>query len=420
MSDLNVIVCPDCKREIPINEALSHQIEDRLKSEFIEKSKKLEEVLRQAQDKSEKQEEEFKTKLKESLELKEKEITEKSRKYLLEQKEKLKEELSRETQEKFSLELEDLKKQNEEKEKRIKEAQEMELRFREEKRAFQEKEKNLELEMVRRMDEERMKLSEKLQEDISQKYKVQQLEYEKKLGDMQKALEDAQRKGLASSERFRGEIQELDLEESLRSNFIFDEISEVPKGILGADVIQDVKDNTGRSCGTIIWESKRTKTFNEEWITKLKDDLIRSKGKFAILVTQTLPEDIKCFAWRNGVWVTDFASYLELTMVLRMNLMEIKRLERASEGRDTKTSQVYNYLGSDDFRYKIQSMVETFVMMKDQLEQEKRAFQKQWSTREMQIKRIMEGTVSVIGDLQGIMGSSLPRIEGVDMPGIGL
>jgi hypothetical protein len=417
-TDLNFINCPECDCQIPISEALSHQVEDKLKKEFAQKAKELESRSKQLEEAQKTQQEEFEKQLKKSLDDKEKELTEKSRQYLMEQKEKLREEVTVQTREKLGLELEDLKKQNEEKEARLKEAQTMELKLREEKRAIEEKEKNLEIELVRRIDEERLKLSAKMEEDLTQKFRLEKMEYEKKLQDMQKSLEDAQRKGMASSERFRGEIQELGLEEALHANFIYDEISEVPKGILGADVIQEVKDNIGGSCGSIIWECKRTKTFNEEWITKLKDDLIRSKSRCAVLVTQALPEDIKTFAFRNGVWVTSFSSYLELAMVLRMNLMELKRVEKLNEGKDTKMSHVYNYLSSDEFRNKIQSVAETFVMMREQLEQEKRAFQRQWSAREMQIKRMMEGTVSIVGDLQGIMGNSLPVIEGMDMPGL--
>jgi hypothetical protein len=336
------------------------------------------------------------------------------------QQEKLRDEIIRESREKVGIELEDLKKQNEEAKKRLEEQQKLELQLRQERREIEEKQKNLELEMVRRLDEERQKMSLKLQEDLGEKYKIQQMEYEKKLGDMQKALEDAQRKAAASSERFRGEVQELNLEEVLRSNFIFDEIKEVPKGILGADVLQEVKDTAGRSCGVIVWECKRTKAFNEEWVTKLKDDVIRAKGNIAVLVTQTLPEDIKTFGYKNGVWVTDFGSYLELVMVLRMNLLELKRIEKLNDGKGEKMSLVYNYLSSDEFRNKIVSLVETFKMMQDQLSQEKRAFQKQWAERERQLERMVNGTFSIVGDLQGLMGSSLPKIDGMDLPGLGL
>lgn len=416
MSDLNYITCTKCGEQIPINEALSHQIEERFRKEIDAKTKEIETERQKLKEQSAKAAEELELKLKQ----KEQELTEKSRQFLLEQKEKLKEEIAKEAQEKVILELEDLKKQNLEKEMRIKEAQALELKLRQERREIEEKQKNFELEMMRKLDEEKQKLSIKLQEDLGEKHKIQQMEYEKKLGDMQKALEDAQRKALASSERFRGEVQELSLESSLKSNFIFDTISEVPKGILGADVIQNVRDEFGQDCGVIIWESKRTKAFNEDWIVKLKDDLIRSKGKHAVLVSQSLPDDIKgCFEFRNGVWICDFETFLELAMVLRFNLIELRRLEKINEGKGEKMSIIYNYLSSDEFRNKIVSITETFKMMQEQLEQEKRAFQKQWAAREMQIKRMMEGTVSIIGDLQGIMGSSLPQIDGMDMPGLG-
>lgn len=454
MNDLNFIVCPDCKKQIPISDALSHHLEEKYQAEFEEKFKSLDEERKLIEDQQksiteqfeiekkkiaeeqqkvkeeiekekeaitqqqQKYKQEFEQKLQQSLEEKENELKEKSRKFLLEQKEKLKEEALVEAKSRLNLEIEDLKKQNEEKETRIREAQEQELKLREEKRNLEEKEKNLEIEMIRRLDEERTKLSEKIRDEQGEKLRLQQMEYEKKIGDMQRALEDAQRRGQASSERFRGEVQELNLEETIRSNFMYDKISEVPKGILGADVIQEVYDNMGRQCGTIVWECKRTKSFNEEWVTKLKDDVIRAKGNVAIIVTQSLPEDITTFAWRNGVWVCSFASYLELAMVLRMNLMELKRMEKLNEGKGEKMSQVYNYLSSDEFRNKVQAIAETFIMMREQLEQEKRAFQRQWSAREMQIKRLTEGTVSIVGDLQGLMGSSMPMIEGMEMPGI--
>lgn len=427
MADINILTCPDCGCTIPITEALSHQLEEKIKHDFEEKLTTLEQEKKRILEEQAKIKEETEFAFKK----KEQELLEKSRDYLTKQQEKLqqefiskeakiKEDLLRESREKVSVELEDLKRQNEENRKRLEEQQKLELQLRQERREIEEKQKNMELDMMRRLDEEKQKMNLKLQEELGSKYKIQQLEYEKKLSDMQKALEDAQRKASASSERFRGEVQELNLEEVLRSNFIYDEIKEVPKGVLGADVLQEVRDNLGRSCGVIVWECKRTKAFNEDWITKLKDDVIRAKGNVAVLVTQTLPDDIKTFGYKNGVWVTDFNSYLELIMVLRMNMMELRRVEKLNEGKGEKMALVYNYLSSDEFRNKIVSLVETFKMMQDQLTQEKRAFQKQWSERERQLERMVGSTFSIVGDLQGVMGSSLPKIDGMDLPGLDL
>ncbi len=438
MNDLNFIICPDCKIQIPVTEALSHQLEEKYKEEFNSKFKEIEEDRRKLDEEqrklrenfeeekrkleelNSKQQESFEKKLKLSLEEKESELKEKSRQYLIEQREKLKEEAVMQAKELASLEMEDLKKQNLEAQERLQQSREQELKLREEKRALEQKEKEMELQMARKLDEEMSKMSEKIREEQTDKLRMQQMEYEKKLGDMQKALEDAQRKGLASSERFRGEVQELDLEDALRSNFMFDKITEVPKGINGADVIQEVFDNMGRSCGMIVWECKRTKSFNEEWVKKLKDDVIRTKGNIAIIVSQSLPEEITSFAWKDGVWVCNFSSYIELASVIRLNLMELKRVEKLNEGKGEKMAQVYNYLSSDEFRYKIQSIAETFITIREQLEQEKRAYTKHWSSREMQIKRLTEGTVSIVGDLQGLMGNSMPAIEGMEFPGLGI
>ncbi len=412
MTDLSVVICPDCGCEIPVTEALTHQLEEKIKGDFEKQLKEVEKQRKVLEEAQAKQGEEFEKRLKE----REEELKEQGRKFLLEQKQKQREEVEKELQSKLDLEFEDLKKQNEENHKKLEESKKLELELRSERRKLEEATKNLELEMLRKLDEERETLSLKIQQEEAEKLKMKSQEYEKKLGDMQKALEDAQRKANATSERFRGEVLELDIEATLRNTFTQDEIKEVPKGILGADVIQTVRDNIGRNYGTIVWECKRTKSFNQEWITKLKDDVIRSGGNFAILVTQILPDGVKSFDSINGVWVTDFASYLQLANVLRMQLFELKRIEKLQDGKEQKMSVVYEYLTSDQFKNKIIAVVETFKMMQDQLEKEKRAYTKLWAEREMQIRRMTDGTLSIVGDLQGIMGNSLPKIEGVDLP----
>lgn len=404
MADLNIIICPGCGHEIPLSEAFSHQIEEKLKAEFDSKLKKLE------QDKKK-----LAADIDQKLKEKEEELTEKSRQYLLEQKKKMEQEVIEKMKKQNDLEIEDLKKQNEENLAKLENAQKLELELRSERRKLEEEKKNQEIEMIRRMDEERQKLSEKIQSELQLKFELEKREQEKKLSDMQKALEDAQRKASATSERFRGEVFELDLEDGIRSAFNYDFIEEVPKGILGADVIQVVKDQLGKEYGRIVWECKRTKSFNEDWVTKLKDDLIRAKGNIGIIVTQTLPEDIKTFGQHNGIWISDFNSYLQLAGVLRGQLFEVKRVEKLNEGKDQKMTLVYDYLSSDQFKNKVISIVESFNRMQDQLDKEKRAFTKIWAEREMQIKRMTEGTVSIVGDLQGLMGSSLPKIDGLDV-----
>lgn len=411
MAEIDFILCPDCGKEIPLSEALTHQLKEQLDSEVTKKIKQIDEEKKKLQLQLASKEKEIEGKLKQ----KEEELTEKARQYLLEQSKKQKEELEKQAKVEFAVELEDLKKQNEENQNKIKEAQKLEIELRAERRKVEEEKKNIELEMMRRMDIEREQLQKSMQEKFLEEFKIKTAEYEKKMADMQKAVEDAQRKGSATSERFRGEILELSIEQDLRNLFPSDEIQEVPKGINGADIVQNVKDNQGRVAGIILWEIKRTKIFNQEWISKLKEDVIRAKANIPIIVTQTLPEEIKSFGEINGVWICDFMSYQQLVFVLRKQLFEVKRVEKLYQGKDQKASQIYDYLASDQFKNKIISIVESFKSMQEQLDKEKRAFTKIWAEREMQIKKMTEGTITIIGDMQGIMGGSLPKIEGIDL-----
>jgi hypothetical protein len=412
MSEIQFIVCPECGTEIPISEALTRQIRQQFENEL---QKKLEDLNRQKADLSVKLEEKEKS-INEILQRKEKELREKFDQELLDIQKKLKSELEKQARANIELELEDVKRQNQEYLEQMQAARKLELELRSERRKVEEEKRNIELALARRLDEEREKLIASVQKEFQERMRLQSLEYEKKLLDMQKAIEEAQRKANTKSERLIGELQEIDLEQRIREFFPYDEIQEVPKGTMGADIIQIVKDKTGRVYGKIVWESKRTKTFNYDWISKLKDDVIKAQGNFGILVTYTLPDEIQSFDLKDGVWITNFDNCLQLANVLRMNLFEIKRIERLLEGKEAKMSQIYHYLSSDLFRNKIISVLESYKSMQLQLDKEKKAYMKIWAEREMQIKRMTEGTLSILGDMQGIMGNALPKINDIELP----
>lgn len=407
-TELNTILCPKCGEQIPISEALTHRIEEKYKKE-----------LEQLKSESASTEKRLEEKFQKQYAQREEELKKVSRDFIQKEKEKLKQELEEQAKQKISLEMSDLRKQNEEQNKKLEEMQKNELELRAQRRDLESKQKTMELEMQRKLDEEKQIMSLQIQKNYDLKLDLQQKEYEKKLEDTQKALEDAQRRASASSERFRGEVQELNVEDLLRTTYIYDEIKEVPKGFNGADILHEVRDEFGKNCGLLVWEIKRTKSFNDDWAVKLKDDVIRAKGKVGIIVTQVLPYGIDSFGVYSGVWVTNFSSFIQLAAVLRLGLIDLKRMEKLNEGKDFKMSQVYNYLTSDEFKHKMVSIVENFKAMQEQLEVEKRAIQKQWAMRDMQIRRMIEGTVSMIGDLQGIMGGALPKIEGMELPGLG-
>ena len=202
------------------------------------------------------------------------------------------------------------------------------------------------------------------------------------------------------------------MEESFRG----DEISDVPTGIRGADLIQTVRNDRGRSAGIILWESKNTKAFSAEWIKKLKDDRVIAKADVCIIVSSVLPDDIKHFGLYDGVWVTESAYAIALAATLRDKLLALEAQGQSFAGRDEKMDVLYRYLSSSEFKSKIENIIEAFKSMKDALDSEKRSMQRIWNQREKELERIIGNTAMLYGDMQGIMGTALPTVSYLELP----
>jgi hypothetical protein len=208
---------------------------------------------------------------------------------------------------------------------------------------------------------------------------------------------------------------EIELENVLVANFPLDQIEPVPRGKRGADILQRIHNEAAQSCGTIIWESKRTKNWNEAWVEKLRDDQREAKAEIAAILTATLPEEIQNFGYYNGVWVTNYACLVGLATALRISLLQVAENNIAASGKTQKMEVLYNYFSGPMFRQKIEGMVEPFKTMKEDLDAEKRAMGRIWAKRERQIERVINNAVSMYGDVQGIIGASLPEIESMDL-----
>ena len=245
------------------------------------------------------------------------------------------------------------------------------------------------------------------------KFKV--MEKEQTIAAMQKQIEDLNRRAEQGSQQLQGEVQELELESILRSKFPHDIIEPVPKGEYGGDVLQRVMNAMGQQCGTIIWESKRTKSWSDTWLPKLRDDQRAAKAEVAVIITQVLPKDVDTFDLIDGVWVTHPKSTLPVALVLRHALLDVATARNVSEGQQTKKDIMYQYLTGPRFRQRVQAIVEAFSSMNEDLDKEKKVITKQWAKREEQIERVMQSTVGMYGDLQGIAGKSLQEIEGLEL-----
>jgi hypothetical protein len=247
----------------------------------------------------------------------------------------------------------------------------------------------------------------------SLKFKV--MEKEQTITSMQKQIEDLKRRAEQGSQQLQGEVQELELEALLRAKFPRDTIEPVPKGEHGGDALQRIHGPLGQLCGTILWESKRTRNWSDGWLVKLREDQRAAKSEIAVLVTQALPKDMDTFDLVDGVWVTPPRTALPVAMALRQMLSEVALARQSTEGQQTKMEMVYQYLTGPRFRQRVQAIVEAFSSMREDLDKEKKAIMKQWAKREEQTDRVLQATVGMYGDLQGIAGKTLQEIEGLEM-----
>lgn len=210
--------------------------------------------------------------------------------------------------------------------------------------------------------------------------------------------------------QIQGEVQEDALKELLVSHFPIDGIRDVEKGIKGADIIQEVRNSYGQGVGVIAWESKSTKAWSDGWVDKLKEDRLRVGASLSVIVSSVLPEGIQHFGLYKDIWVTDYASVLPLTIVLREHMIELFKTRNSLKGKDEKMDALYHYLISPEFKAKIENIVDAFQAMQGDLDREKRAMEKIWSSREKQLQRVIGNTSRLYGDMQGLIGSQMGTI----------
>jgi hypothetical protein len=305
-----------------------------------------------------------------------------------------------------------------ERERKLAEAQSVEAEVLRKERELDDAKRELELTVEKRVREELDATREQARKDAEESLNLKMKEREKTITDMQKQIEELKRKAEQGSQQLQGEVQELELEVLLASRFPTDTVVPVPKGDFGGDVLQCVVSPLSQVSGTILWESKRTKNWSDGWLPKLRDDQRAAKAEVAVLVSQALPKGIESFDLVDGIWVAHPRAAIPVAMCLRQMLIEVSMARQASEGQRTKAEIVYQYLIGPRFRQRVEAIVESFSSMQDDLGKEKKAIMKQWAKREAQIERVVEATVGMYGDLQGIAGRSLQEVEGLEFPAL--
>lgn len=303
-----------------------------------------------------------------------------------------------------------------ERDEKLRVAQQEQAELIKQKRELDDARRELELTVEKRVSASVEEIRQKAQADAEDALKLKVAEKDETITAMQRQIEDLKRRAEQGSQQLQGEVLEMALEATLRARFPLDSIEPVGKGEFGGDVLQRVVGPAGQACGAILWESKRTKNWSDGWLAKLRNDQRAAKAELSVLVSLVLPKDVVAFGHVDGVWVVEPRYYVPLVVALRQSLIELAAARQSRDGQETKMELVYDYLTGPKFRQRVEAIVEKFSDMRADLDRERKVMTKNWAKREAQINSVIDSTVGMYGDLQGIAGRVMQEIEGLEAP----
>ena len=408
------VTCPNCKTEIKLTESLAAPLIEATRRGFEQRlaQKDADVVKRETEIKNR---EEALAKAKEAIDDQVAEKLKIERSKISADEAKKAKAASASDLEQKAREIADLQEVLKSREAKLAEAQNAQAELIKKQRELDDAKRELELTVEKRVQEGLTEVRTQAKREAEEGLKLKVMEKDQTITSMQKTIEELKQKAEQGSQQLQGEVQELELENLLRAKFPYDTIEPVPKGEFGGDALQRVVSPGGQQCGTILWESKRTRNWSDGWLAKLREDQRTAKADISVLVSQALPKGVESFEIIDGVWVTSPRAALPVATVLRHTLLQVSMARQVSEGQQTKTEMVYQYLTGPRFRHRVEAIVEAFTSMQEDLDKERKAIMKQWAKREGQIERVMEATVGMYGDLQGIAGKSLQEIDGIEI-----
>lgn len=412
MPNKTTIQCPKCGTQIDVNEILYHQLEAQMKSKFDgevdEHRKKYKAAMDEFKAKEEAfkdQQEKFDEKLRDSVSTQ-----------LKAERQKLSDTLKKQILDEQSESMALLQKELAEKSEQVKELNRSKAEIEQLKRAITEAEEVAKLKAEQVLTERLKEEKEKIHKLVDEQNELKLKEKDKQLEDQKKLIEEMKRKAEQGSMQMQGEVQELAIEEWLMAQYPFDSIEEIKKGQRGGDCIQSVHTREMQNCGTIYYESKRTKDFQSTWIEKFKADMRDRGADIGVLVTSTMPKDMSRMGLLDGVWVCTYEEFKGLSMVLRENVIRMARALLSEENKTDKMTMLYSFLTSNEFKMQIEAIVEGFSQMQTDLDSERRAMQRIWKQREKQINKVLENTTGMYGSIQGIAGNAIGSIKALELP----
>ncbi|MBF0595753.1 MAG: DUF2130 domain-containing protein [Candidatus Omnitrophica bacterium] len=389
------VKCPECGKKFELEDAFKRDMESGFRAKLEAETKK--------------KDAEWQKRLDAREEELQKENTEFRAKIMAEAKKK--------AAETTDLELKDLREQLAEKEKAAEESKKNELEIRKEKRELEQKKRDMELEFQRRIDEASGKVRLAVATELDEKHRLELADKEKRLVDMAHQLEDMKRRVEQGSQQAQGEVLEQDLEQRLRVKYnSTDDFKPIGQGVRGADLLHIVKTPDTREAGKILWESKRTKKWSDSWIQKIKEDMVLAKADIGVIVTENVPKDFHQFELREGIWISDIPSAMNLSLALRSVLLQVARERAFNSTKENQKDLIFNYLTGQEFRNRVEAILRAFVGLRMSITQQRTAMEKHWSSQEKHIERVVKNLSGMSGDIEGLAGKGLPEIQLLEMP----
>jgi len=408
----NQIKCPNCGEEIDVNDILHHQVESQLKKEYEDKSNKQKEEFSKQTINLEKQRQDLdaeKSKQQESIDKKVNDG--------IKQKESdLKKQIKADVEEEQSDALKSLREDLDEKSSKIKELNKTTVEFEKLKREKDELEESIKAQSEKDLNQKIIEERAKIRKEEADKNELKLKEIEKRLEDQTKLTDEMRRKQEQGSMQTQGEVQELAIEEWLAKKFPLDTIQEIKKGERGADCLQIIHTHANQNCGSIYYESKRTKSFQPSWIEKFKADIREKNANIGVLVTEAMPADMDRMGLKEGIWICSFDEFKALCEVLRESIIQISGAIATQENKGEKMGMLYDFLTSNEFRLQIEAIVEGFTQMKTDLEKEQRSMASMWKKREKQIDKVLLNTTYMYGSIKGIAGNAVQTVSLLELP----
>jgi hypothetical protein len=411
MKKENIIKCPNCGTNIDVQDILSHQLEEEIKQKYqqqiIEEKKRFESQFANLN----RAKEEFEQKKKQENELFKERLEKQLKEEKLEIEAKLKAKLNEEQAEQF----EALQKELNEKSEKVKELNRSKAEIEKLKREKSELKEAAEADAQRKLNETLATEKDRIRKAEEERNEMRFKEMQKQLEDQKRLTEEMKRKQEQGSMQLQGEVQELAIEEFLASQFPLDNIEEIKKGARGGDCLQTVNTRQLQNCGTIYYESKRTKDFQPKWIEKFKAD-IRDKGAdIGVLVTEVMPSDLERMGMKDGIWICDYNEFKGLSAVLRQSIIQLSTALGSQENKGDKMNMLYDFLTGNTFRMQVEAIVEGFTQMKSDLESEKRSMQRIWKQRDKQIEKVITNTIDMYGSIKGIAGNAIQTVKALEL-----